>query len=98
MVTCRGSDLSNTYHALFGCGRCNIAGPAVRQEESKDEDVPPGVPEFWLNVLRNYEEIGETVHAPALPFLQQSLRTMRGLHHSCAMLMRGTYGHCWVCC
>jgi hypothetical protein len=23
--------------------------------------VPAGVPEFWLNVLRNYEQIGEQV-------------------------------------
>ena len=27
----------------------------------QDEEVPPGVPEFWLNVLRNCEDIGEKV-------------------------------------
>jgi hypothetical protein len=33
--------------------------------------VPPGIPEFWLNVLRNYEEIGEKVQLK-LPWHPQS--------------------------
>lgn len=30
--------------------------------EAAEADVPPGIPEFWLNVLRNYEDIGEKVN------------------------------------
>ena len=28
-----------------------------------DEEAPPGVPEFWLNVLRNCEDTAEQVRA-----------------------------------
>lgn len=31
------------------------------EKEGEGEEVPDGVPEFWLNVLRNYEDIGEKV-------------------------------------
>lgn len=30
-------------------------------EEASDEEVPPGIPQFWLNVLRNNEDIVEQV-------------------------------------
>jgi nucleosome assembly protein 1-like 1 len=36
-------------------------GSDEKQEEGNGEGVPAGVPEFWLNVLRNYEQIGEQI-------------------------------------
>lgn len=36
-------------------------GDVKKEEGEGEEEVPSGVPEFWLNVLRNYEEIGEKV-------------------------------------
>lgn len=30
-------------------------------EGAADEEVPPGIPQFWLNVLRNNEDIAEQV-------------------------------------
>lgn len=36
-----------------------------QEEGGNGEVVPAGVPEFWLNVLRNYEQIGEQVGASA---------------------------------
>ena len=47
------------------------AGDGEAGKEGNEEDVPPGIPEFWLNVLRNYEEIGNRVcglPTPSLPF------------------------------
>ena len=38
--------------------------PVATDEEAgtaPEGEVPPGVPEFWLNVLRNFEAIGEKV-------------------------------------
>ncbi len=54
------------------------AGGGEVGKEGDEEDVPPGIPEFWLNVLRNYEEIGNRVRALRIlssPFLGfESLR------------------------
>ncbi len=38
-------------------------GDVKKKEGEGEEEVPLGVPEFWLNVLRNYEEIGEKVRS-----------------------------------
>lgn len=32
-------------------------------EGAADEEVPPGIPQFWLNVLRNNEDIAEQVRS-----------------------------------
>lgn len=37
----------------------------AEEQQAEGEDVPAGVPEFWLNVLRNFEEIGEKVSYPS---------------------------------
>lgn len=37
------------------------AAEASGKEGEGAEEVPAGIPEFWLNVLRNYEEIGNRV-------------------------------------
>lgn len=37
------------------------AEEASGKEGEGAEEVPAGIPEFWLNVLRNYEEIGNRV-------------------------------------
>lgn len=58
-------------HAASGaavCVRPQHVLPFLFQEEGGNgEGVPAGVPEFWLNVLRNYEQIGEQVTAPHCP-------------------------------
>lgn len=37
--------------------------PAPAEAEEEGEEVPAGVPEFWLNVLRNNEDTAEQVRA-----------------------------------
>lgn len=34
---------------------------ATKEEKNNDEEVAAGIPEFWLNVLRNYEDIGKLI-------------------------------------
>jgi hypothetical protein len=36
---------------------------ATKEEKNNDEEVAAGIPEFWLNVLRNYEDIGKLVRS-----------------------------------
>ncbi len=38
--------------------------------EEEEEPVPKGIPQFWLNVLRNSEELAEHVHSAAAPLLK----------------------------
>ena len=42
-----------------------VAGDGDVAKEGEAEEVPAGIPEFWLNVLRNYEDIGNKVAALA---------------------------------
>jgi Nucleosome assembly protein (NAP) len=89
--------LSYRCHPLVAVA-ATPAGPAPRQEESAGEEVPPGIPEFWLNVLRNYEEIGETVRARRRPLSSTCCRNPgRAAQPCCAdVFIRTVHAGCIV--
>ena len=49
--------------------------------EEEEEPEPKGIPQFWLNVLRNSEELAEHVRSAAAPLLRP--------HHTVSPAVRG---------